>query len=342
MSGCSGSTGGQPSEDMPDRDQPVEAGGEECAVTVLEIVDRDSGAVVSDTTQTKIVGQRVSLEVRTRPAGRSMTNIQWTIAGERVSDYAQSSSRATRTDLAAGDLDSATVDYYYIAGGNRQVSVSATVNGTALTASMNYGVLAPTGVAMTSATGAVAVGNPGFPGSGLEFHYGTNATPGIEWTLTCTAPAGGAGEIAGTQLVSGDRTRTLTAGGTVETRSSGGAWQLDNTVPYDTAVAIAAGASATWTSSDSPGTPLTATWTRKTVDQDFRIYFMYKPSGADSIWVTLMRLGWDWAGQTARTGAAAANTWGAPTGVSNARNPSGAASTELPTWTSNVSTLPWR
>jgi hypothetical protein len=66
---------------------------------------------------------------------------------------------------------------------------------------------------------------------------------------------------------------------------------------------------------------------------------MYQPAGSDSIWVTLGRLDWNWAGQTIRTGPPAANTWNPPTGVSNSVNPSGTVSTELPTWTKNVTSL---
>lgn len=309
----------------------------------LEIVDRKTGSVISGTTQTKIVGQKVELRVRTRPAGQSMTNIQWTIPGQTVKSYTQSTSTATKTGLSVADLQAVDVDFYWIAGGNQVVQVAATVQGTALTASVTFDVKAPTAVSMTSATGAVAVSNPGFPDSGLELHYGTSTTPGISWTLRATAPAGGDGEIAGTQLINTNRTRTPNAG-RAQTFSSGGAFVLDNTVPYAPSVAIAGGASATWTSDDSPGTPLTSNLRDKAVSDSFRLYLMYRPAGADSIWVTIARLDWDWAGQTTRVGAPAdpGNIWNAPTGVSNTRNPSGSASTELPLWTDNFTSITWR
>ncbi|HEX8203292.1 MAG TPA: hypothetical protein VF590_22640 [Isosphaeraceae bacterium] len=72
-----------------------------------------------------------------------------------------------------------------------------------------------------------------------------------------------------------------------------------------------------------------------------RLYFMYRPSGADGIWVTLARLNWGWAGTTTRVGAPAGtgNTWTAPTAVSDTPNPTGSASTELPTGTGNLAGL---
>jgi len=309
----------------------------------IEIFDRDTGAVVNQTFTAKIVGKKVKLGVRTRPAGLAMTNIQWTVPDEKVKNYTQGVNTATKTDLVDEDLHTATMDFYWINGGNKRVQVSADVNGTTHRAWVGYNVHMPTGVTMTSVTGVVAVGDPGFPDGGTELHYGTNGTPGIEWTLTCTAPADGGGEIAGTQLTEGERTRTSNAGAE-QVHSTNGTWQLDTTVPYSAAVPIAAEAEATWTSSDTPGTPLSAGYREKTVDESFRIYFMYKPSGADSIWVTLMRLDWAWTGETTRDGApdSVDNNWNEPTGVTNTENPSGASSTELPTWTANVEDIVWQ
>jgi len=329
MSGCS-----RPSRDAGSNVQECEG---------IEIVDRDTGAVISSATTNRVVGKKIKLQVRTRPSGLAMTNIQWTIPDEKVKNYTQSANAATITDLENDDLNAATIDFSWIKGGNKNVQVSAVVNGTTHTAAAINNVLAPTGVTMTSVTGTVAVGNPGFGGGGIELHYGRSGANGIDWTQTCTAPGGGAGEIAGTQLNRSHRTRTLNAGN-VQVNSTNGTWQLDTTVPYGAAVAIASGSSATWTSNDTPGTALTNAYRQKSVDESFRIYFMYKPSGADSIWVTLMRLDWAWTASTTRVGApdSADNNWNAPTGVTNTVNPSGAASTELPTWTANVRDIVWQ
>ncbi len=111
-------------------------------------------------------------------------------------------------------------------------------------------------------------------------------------------------------------------------------------MPYAPSVSIAASAAATWSSSDSPGAPLTSGFTTMNVATElFRIYFMYKPSGADSIWVTVGILDWHWRASTTRSGAPAANTWGPPSGLDANSNPVGSASTELPIWTANVTSL---
>lgn len=306
---------------------------------VLEIVDTKTGTVVSGTTQTRIVGQKIQLQVRVKSGG-GLSNIQWTIPGQRIKNYTQSASAGTRTNLSAADLQSANINFYWIAGGNQLIQVSATVKGVRVSASVRYNVLAPSGLSMTSTTGTVAVSNPGFPRAGLEIHFGSTTVPGITWTFTATAPAGGGGQIAGTQLINVLRTQT-TNGGVLQRFSSGGAFVLDNTVPYVPGVPISASSAATWTSSDSPGTPLTPAFNQSTANDAFRMYFMYKPTGADSIWVTIGRLDWHWAGQTIRTGPPAANAWQPPTGVSNSTNPSGSASTELPVWTANFTGITW-
>ncbi|MCC6536115.1 MAG: carboxypeptidase regulatory-like domain-containing protein [Bryobacterales bacterium] len=305
---------------------------------VLEITNRATGAVISGTTVQKVVGNKIRLGLQTRPLGHAISSPQWTIPGTRVKGYTQSAAAGTKTDVTAADLQAPTIDFHWIAGGSHVVQASAQVAGATLTATVTFTILAPTDLSMTSVTGAVGVGNPGFPGSGTELHFGTNATPGITWTFTAKAPAGGAGQIAGTQLANTLRLRTdPTAVPPLQTFSSGGAWMLDNTVPYAAAVAIAAGASATWTSDDTPGTPLTAPYVQRSVTDSFQIYFMYQSSEADSIWVTLGLLTWNWNGQADL----AAGVWSL-TSSGRTANPAGAASTALPVWTANVTGIVWR
>jgi hypothetical protein len=306
-------------------------------------VDRKTGNVISGTTQTKIVGQKIELLVRTKPS-EAMSNIQWTLPGETVKDYTQSSSTGTRTDLTATDLQGTNLDFHWIKGSSQTITVAATVRGSRLTAQVTENILAPTDVRMTSVTGDVGVGPTGWPGDPpMNLYYGKSPKVGIQWSCTATTPAGGDGEIAGTQLNNSDRKRTTNARVT-QSNDSGGTYMLDTTVPYSASVSITAGTSATWTSNDSPSTPLTSDLRKKSVKDLFRMYFMYKPAGADSIWVTLMRLDWHWAGETTRVGAPSGtgNSWTAATGLGRDKDPSGTATTELPTWTDNVTSITWK
>jgi len=328
-----------------DKKKAKKGSGEELNVVVpppsLEITDANDNVLIG--VQTKIVGQKVKLGVRVSRAGLAMTNIQWTIPGETVKTYTQSVAAGTKTVLAVGDKQQNNLTFYWISGGLKVVQVSATVGGRNLLTLVSFNVFAPANVTCTSETGDVAVGNPGFPDADLELHYGTNITSGIEWTCKAKAREGGSGQIAATQLTNKNHTRTTNAGEN-QTLGTEGDWQLDNTVPYDSAVPILAGASATWTSDDSPGTPLTDGLSKKGADQKFRLYFMYKPDGIDSIWVTLQRLDWNWGGKTTRVGApeGAGNNWNQPTDVDDTPDPDGADSTELPTWTANIKDAVWK
>ncbi len=303
----------------------------------LEIAD--GGGTAITTTQTTIVGKKVTLQVRSVPGGQALTHVSWVIPGENVKSYTQSSTTATRTDLAAADLQGTTLSFFWISGGTKTVEVTALIGGAVARATATFNVLAPTNMTMSGATGSVTVDTSfNFPGTWL--HYGNpNTTPAIAWTFTATAPAGGGGDIEATQLLNVDIARTDNAGA-VTHLSSHGHWMLDTSVPYAPSQSIAASAAATWSSSDSPGAPLTSGFTTMNVATfEFHMYFMYKPSGADSIWVTLGRLDWHWRASSTRSGAVAANTWSPPAGLDANSNPSGSASTELPTWTANFTSL---
>ena len=72
-------------------------------------------------------------------------------------------------------------------------------------------------------------------------------------------------------------------------------------------------------------------------DDTFKTYFMYKPAGADSIWVTLCRLDWFWKASATKGN----NGWTLDAGSASSAdppgNPAGTDSTELPIWTGKFS-----
>jgi hypothetical protein len=186
------------------------------------------------------------------------------------------------------------------------------------------------------------------PGSPVltAFDPGPPRRFGSQWDAQVTAPAGGAGQVGFTQRILVNRTRSPNAGAD-QHFSSGGQFILDGDlgIQYSGPQAIAAGGSTTLNGAayaDSPATPLTADLRAKSANESFELYLMYKPAGADSIWVTLSQGTWGWAGSTTRTGApaSAANVW---TPVAGASMPSsnGADSTALPVWTAQFSSIAW-
>jgi hypothetical protein len=320
---------------------------------ILEIVNRKTNLVVSGTNQTVIVGQKILLMVRTKPA-EAMSDIKWIISGKKIKDYPLHTVQppagldsAIPTDLEPADLQGVNLDFYWIKGGNETVQAAATVRGTRLTASVSYAVLAPTNLSMTSVTGRVEVSDPNMRHApGLALHFGTFATnpkkPGISWTFKATAPAGGAGKLAATQLINPRRDITNNDD-TPMSLNFGGDFVLDTTTPYKPAVDIAESAEATWKETDSPAMTLPSVIKAASANLHFKVYLMYRPAGEDSerIWVTVGLLEWFWQGKTTRTGDPAANHWTAPIDVDNSHNPVGAASWDLPRWSKNVTSLSW-
>jgi hypothetical protein len=306
----------------------------------LEIVDRKTGSVVSGTTQTKIVGQKVELQARSKPPGHSLSNIQWTISGTtpgtRPASTVKSYSMAlARTDaptlLTSTDLQGQTLDLYWVpvqGEGSQTVSVRADVDGTPKQAQVTFNVRCPSLDSFTSVTGPIAIGNPW--GSGRELHCGTHTNPGLKYTAKTTPPANGDGEIKFTQILQAALTQTPTSG--PQQTWTIPDWWLDIDDPYANhgPNAVSASTQATTSDNDSPGLPLQVGFRDGTVSMTFKLYLMYKPAGADSIWVPLGLLNWGWSG--AAHSADGGTSWTKTSGAHNANNPSGAKTGEFPTW----------
>jgi len=219
------------------------------------------------------------------------------------------------------NLTASSVSFCWVDGGDgRQVQYTATIGGQPYSANATFNVKRPT-AQVTSTTGTVAVSSAwGY----LALHYGTSATPGITFSRSITIPSGFSGTTQWVQLVSSTLRRR---------KLNNGVWQrlqgtgvLDTTYPY----------SANSSTVDSPDTPLTSDYVEKTVQDSFKMWLMFMPSGSGSIWVPLRSVNWSWSGSASRSG----TVW-TLTSSSNTINPSDADSTTHPTWTSNVTSLQW-
>ncbi len=295
-----------------------------------------------------MVGNKIRLGLQSRPTGQAVTNPQWTIPGTTVKSYTQSVNAGTKTDLAPADLQALTIDFFWIDDGSQNVTVTATVAGVALNANVTFTIQRPTVDHFTATTSSVnlCVGNYFRPGTWMAaFQPGAGGgTVGCQWDAQATAPAIGVGQIALTQRIQPNRTNTNN-GGVVRRKVAG--FVLDEAlgIQYSGPQAIANSNSAALNGAnynDSPARELVAADQSSTVNESFELYFMYKSNEADSIWVTLSMLTWQWAGQTTRIGApaSAANNWNAISGASLSSTAS-ARSNVLPQWTTNFGAVPF-
>jgi hypothetical protein len=290
-------------------------------------------------TDTKIVGQHVLLNAVPSPAGASMTDIAWSIPGNTVADYQPTLNSAVPVPLTA--LSSSSASFYWIEGTQSvTVTLSAKINGTAVSATKQFAVLAPTGVTMPTTTRNVLVSYDQYPQLpnqwALSLGLPIEGRQGIDFTrFGFTAPANGAGAAAVRQLIYSQYS-TVDAAGTRNTvQSTSGQFWLDSTLLYNNQqVAVGAGSAVTLADqrsfSDAPALALSAPYVSESKNDAFQTYLIYRPNGADSIWVTVGKLSWSWSGTaTVRRNAWSLTASSAPFPV----NPNGNTSIhELPAW----------
>lgn len=188
---------------------------------------------------------------------------------------------------------------------------------------------------MASTTSSVLVGPWGGDTADIRLSFGDPSTaPGISFQLTATAPPGDSGYVAGTQLVNSRTTSTPPS----SVNTTGGAYWLDACPLYDNYQTGIGGPPGTgsqflWQSQDSPNAGLSSAFDIVSAADSLRMYFMYRPKGAESIWVPIGRLDWFWQGTASRTGNPLVNHgWTGPTNAANSINPAGAAASVFPEW----------
>lgn len=332
---------------------PVTGTSAPCPECELEIVD-DAGAVLSSK-QTKTVGERIALTVRTRTPGCSISNVKWDISGAIVKNYIDGATSAVVTNIADADRKSITITFYWVDGADgrtAKVDCVCTNCGGAKTksASVTFDVKAPTLAHLKATTSTVGFDNLAAP-SYVQFGLPASGTSGIKWDWKVTVPATVDGWLKDVQVINTTTKQTASGKKQVWTiagkKVPPGVEQLDTTNPYSMPgdfhatkgfpqkVAKGADYIDDYTS-DSPRSPLSGT-TAASVSDGFSYYVMYKPDLPRSIWVPVGVAGWYW-----RFSALLGSSGWTLSGASNAINPTGAATTSFPTYSSNVSSNVWQ
>ena len=251
--------------------------------------------------------------------------------------------------LSSNDLTAQQVAYYWIAGSSQPaaVSVQAKISGVSVQSEADFRVDAPS-QAMTSATERVRVGATAlYPQlEVLSFGIGYQENPGIRFTFHAHAPDNGNGQIVGVQLINLSECLQAELRAPEICNGTQGRYDSDNGFFYADPVPITANHDASWASDDTPQS-LLSNRAAITIHRDdrFHTYLMYRPSGTDSIWVTLGRLDWAWGGTAQRIGGppqhgddenagqGERHHWEGPFQPHWTANPAGAGTSELPQWT---------
>jgi len=207
-----------------------------------------------------------------------------------------------------------------------------------------YSVLTPTFKSMSASTTKVQVGI--YDGT-LALSYGTIASPpgsaGIYSTYVAQAPSSIGGNMAAVQLVQSNTTVLPNPNSSTTPApytSTGTAYWADTCILFTTDTSgnrdqnrnlkVTPGEVDIYKTIDAPADFLGPQMNSIQEKDYFEDYFMYRPPGSSSIWVTIGKLTWFWNGLATRTGNP--NTWALTSSSSSPATVTGAISHELPIW----------
>jgi hypothetical protein len=329
-----------------------------------EIVDTlRANLVVSSpaSAQTTVIGRAVRLRVR-RKAGTgtgtyTLTGGSWNGQGSVVRNYDLQTGQVT--PLTPADLQDTLLGVYWTtasaSSGNVVQAAAMLLRDDGVRsqprAKATFVAKAPTSVRLLAATQTVRVGVYDAPGN-IALSLGTQisrpSSSGMVFTFTATAPSEDQGGLAAmTQLIRTQSQYTRNPNGDPNAPifpSTNGAFWLDACPLYPgvgfangTFVQADAHGKLKYQADDAPASLLTPNFNAVSRTDAFQAYFMYRPSGPESIWVPLGVLPWGWGGTATRTitNPDTQNLWTGPTGPSQSAGPS-SLSASFPQWTTTL------
>jgi hypothetical protein len=302
------------------------------------------GQDVTNQTTPVIVGQKMNLDLIVDDI--STTNAQWayswTIPGASSAEktaiklYEPTVALGKVTLLAQADLTSKNIMFYWVegsfAGTEKIVNASVTIGGQVFSVSTKFSVKSPrpkaNGEVKATALGVNAIGI--YPASGLTYlSYGNdNATPS-QYGLTATAdfevPSSFAGTFHWQQKISSTRKKLNNSGAQPWNICTG--FGLDAGISNDV---FENGA----TFQDAPGVAVSNGQLRQIVQDQFTTWYMFRPSGADSIYVPLRKFDWLWSADYARN--PTNNQWTRTSASVSVSNPAVQNTTTYFEWTTKI------
>ena len=240
----------------------------------------------------------------------------WNVPGERIKNFEETAGDPNATPpvpfsghkVPLTDLSGPSVSFHWIngdfAGEQNDVTVDVTIDGKTAKAKAKFKVFRPR---MDSFTGTYTSNNPTvdyIQGSiGLGDLVNSQQTHrGITWRASVETPgtSRAGGDIAFEQLLAGyNLTAQGTRGGTPYNKQKQGSNaldSLDSDPRYgDSSTFIPLGAIGSVVGDDSPSVRPEFSDNQISIDHSFKTYLVYRPLGADSIWVVLGKLDWSFA-----------------------------------------------
>ncbi len=294
---------GNPSERPKCRVEPV----------ILRDIDPGSGfngatgqRRVSDDAAKALPGQRIALALSV-PSGHAVSDISWQISGKVFKSYfiASDESYADLIPLHRSDYQSAGLSYYWIDSGNKSISVTCKIDGQIATATAMIDVYKP----RWEVQNRIGVVKERESMMGL-FDAPDAAGYGIVFFNKVTTPLGfGIGHACQVQLANTHRYYT-TLLGTSYYLDLNNITFLDGSFPYPAIrpdqLAVYPADSRFYNSVDSPSERInrggdldqgvSRQWIGAANDR-FTRYYMFRPPGASSTWVSLAKQTWFWYGE---------------------------------------------
>jgi hypothetical protein len=274
--------------------------------------------------QNVIVGQRINLSATVQ--GGTVSNQQWTIPEKILGEFETLPAGRTPTTarvVPVVGLNTSSTNFAWYSGGgtdsSKSVKYTVTINGMQFEGLASFNVKRPS-TSMTANGGTTKVDNVN---PFLYLGGVSSADSGIIITRgSTTIPDGFNGNFQFVQLISGQVVRTA-VGGSPAVTSLGG---LDGCYPYilgETSM------------SDTPGFSLAPLGVGALQYGEYNgqwvTYLMFKPTGADSVWVPLKKLNWAWHGTATLVPASSPPQW-TLNNIMPPGNPVGVDTTEYPIW----------
>jgi len=277
-------------------------------------------------------GQKINLKLDTSslPPGFTITGHLWTIEGESFADYDANEFRAKLTPLTATEYTGEQLHFYWSQPGPHKVELYCRLNGSAATIPVTLDVVKPEST-LTATMGPVAhIEDRIEPTGGARFQ-GKVESLANEF--------GSEGDWYYVQKVNDRSSFLIEDNGDNQTYVGNryGLDVLDSSCPYFPEKGFLQTGRAAKTE-DTADLTLSgdAYWMRS--DFDFEMYLMFRPPGANTRWVPLRVLNWEYEGEATRNG----TTWSiVPGSLKGAIEPSGLETFVHPVWDKNWRRHKW-